>query len=201
MTNQGTCSEACWHAREPVCHCACNGANHGCLLVNGAPEPARTKRKGETRWRLFGVVGHWEVMDTERYLGSAWAYQAIPGKCKWPEAQNRDDSRDKLLWVRVDLSEDVAAAGFLRAKQMAALAHRRFHITYDECNGITQRGFGKTPARHCTDPAAHALNPALDALFATLLCSSCEPGLQSPHQWHDKQLCACPQCNQAIAAA
>ena len=55
-----TCGEACWHAREEVCRCSCGGVNHGCLLVDGAEQPARTSRIDGHRYRL-AVVGQGAV--------------------------------------------------------------------------------------------------------------------------------------------
>ena len=51
-----TCGEACWHARDEVCRCSCNGRNHGCLNVAGAEKPTRTAKIDGERWTLAGVT-------------------------------------------------------------------------------------------------------------------------------------------------
>ena len=186
LQRAGTCAEACWNAREDVCRCACNGANHGCLLVNGAPAPGRTKRTADTRWRLHAVTPHWDYMKTHHYLGDSWAFQVVPKGCKWPEAQGADDSA-LFLWVRVEVTEEQAAAQFARAMQMDDLAHRHYHRT--DCDGVTQWRGAKIQ-RPCEDPAAHVPKPALEALYATLRCRWCEKGDCS---WHyNGGLCSCP---------
>ena len=36
-----TCGEACWHAKEDICRCYCNGRNHGCLKSPNGISPMR----------------------------------------------------------------------------------------------------------------------------------------------------------------
>lgn len=51
-----TCGDACWHAREDICRCSCNGKNHGCLR-DGGTQPERTSRRKTYVYKLHAVVG------------------------------------------------------------------------------------------------------------------------------------------------
>ena len=50
-----TCGDNCWHAREEICRCSCGGANHGCLLADGAEQPVRTAKIDGGRYQLAGI--------------------------------------------------------------------------------------------------------------------------------------------------
>jgi hypothetical protein len=74
LTNH-TCNEACWWAKEKVCHCSCGGKNHGCLLVDGAERPSRTSRiDGE----MYGLAAVGRYADLYREAENA--LKALPPK-------------------------------------------------------------------------------------------------------------------------
>ena len=50
-----TCGDACWHAREDVCHCSCGGANHGCLRGLNGVRPIRTAKVNGDMCQLRAV--------------------------------------------------------------------------------------------------------------------------------------------------
>lgn len=50
-----TCGEACWHAKENVCHCSCGGVNHGCLLSPDGARPVRTAKIDGVRYELKAI--------------------------------------------------------------------------------------------------------------------------------------------------
>ena len=50
-----TCGEACWHARESVCHCSCGGVNHG-ILNRGGARPDRVCKIGGNLYELVGII-------------------------------------------------------------------------------------------------------------------------------------------------
>ena len=152
--SQRTCAEQCWNAREDVCRCTCHGANHGCLLINGRPAPGRTKRTGDTRWRLHAVADHSTACFVlERYLvGDHWALQAIPKDCKWPEAQGAD-CWGSLVWVRSDVPEEQADAEVQKAHAEARADHMAYHLR--ECDGVTDSYQHPRIAHPCTEPEFH----------------------------------------------
>lgn len=53
--SEATCGEACWEAREDVCHCSCGGENHGCMRSADGVRPARTSRIDGYMYELKGV--------------------------------------------------------------------------------------------------------------------------------------------------
>ena len=55
----GTCSTACWYAKEPACNCQCGGPNHGIMRVEGAEQPGRTRRIKDRLYRLEAVLTSW----------------------------------------------------------------------------------------------------------------------------------------------
>ena len=72
--SEATCGEACWQAREDVCRCCCNGANHGCDRLTGE-RPERTKRKDMHRYKLTAITGYAEAWrmprnDHSDYMGN-----------------------------------------------------------------------------------------------------------------------------------
>ena len=60
IMSEATCGEACWQAREDVCRCCCNGANHGCDRKT-SERPERTRRKGAHRYKLMAITGYGEA--------------------------------------------------------------------------------------------------------------------------------------------
>jgi len=87
ITSQ-TCGENCWHAKEEVCRCSCGGANHGCLLVNGAQQPIRTKRIDGAMYELAEVgVKPYEIDERLR--------KDFPPKCVVPESIPQYCDKDK----------------------------------------------------------------------------------------------------------
>jgi len=54
VTDQ-TCGEACWHAREDVCRCACGGKNHGILRSQNGQQPVRTRRIASHMYQMLAV--------------------------------------------------------------------------------------------------------------------------------------------------
>lgn len=65
LTGQ-TCAANCWYAREPECRCSCSGANHGCLLVDGAEQPRRNCTIQGARYVLATIGGWGEIAPRER---------------------------------------------------------------------------------------------------------------------------------------
>ena len=65
----GTCSFACWDAREDVCRCLCNGANHGINRTAGAAQPKHTMRVKRNLYELRAVC--------DAYADAAVAADAI----------------------------------------------------------------------------------------------------------------------------
>lgn len=61
-----TCAANCWYARETDCRCACGGANHGILLVDGAEQPRRTSRILGTVYVLAAAGSYSQIGGLER---------------------------------------------------------------------------------------------------------------------------------------
>lgn len=62
-----TCSDACWYAREDVCHCMCNGANHGIYRNSGNTGLVeRTMRIKSKRYKLYAVSGRLDAYEIQR---------------------------------------------------------------------------------------------------------------------------------------
>ena len=136
ILSRDTCSEACWNAREHVCRCSCGGANHGCMLVNGAPQPGRTKRVKETRYRLAAVLDWNNFDDRFQYRSlindSRFAFQAIPKDCKWPEIAGVKVP-DRFIWVDSSISEADAQTLMATAKAHYWEEQKQYHLK--ECDG------------------------------------------------------------------
>lgn len=116
-----TCGEACWHAREAVCHCSCGGRNHGCL-TDGGVRPERSARIQGHRYILKGVgyedldkpAQEFNTAHGERYLYAHTATDrfnaGVPAKLrtateaqveKWEELSGfRDNLRS--AWCRAN---------------------------------------------------------------------------------------------------
>lgn len=57
-----TCGEACWEAREDVCHCSCGGKNHGIHRRGGTAE--RTAKIDGYKYKLEAVGKHRDLIQT-----------------------------------------------------------------------------------------------------------------------------------------
>jgi hypothetical protein len=55
MVTEQTCGDACWHAREDICHCSCSGKNHGCLRTEDGQQPNRTRKIKGGMYQLIAV--------------------------------------------------------------------------------------------------------------------------------------------------
>jgi len=53
--SEATCGESCWEAREDICHCSCNGKNHGCMRSANGTRPQRTAKIDGVRYVLKAV--------------------------------------------------------------------------------------------------------------------------------------------------
>ena len=194
MTVPRTCAEQCWHAREEICRCACNGANHGCLLVNGAPIPGRTKRVKDDRFRLAAVMHTHDARDLTRELPNHYATQAVPKDCKWPEAKGADFT-SVFLWVSAEVSEDQAAKEIEQAQFIIKAKKIDWHRQQDTCDGKVETfGVNKWD---CPHPEAHAPSE-YDAVIAAMRCDACAKDghrkEDGTHQWHFDMYCHCPTC-------
>lgn len=50
-----TCGDACWHAREDICHCSCGGVNHG-ILTRGGTSPVRNSKISGQFYELVSII-------------------------------------------------------------------------------------------------------------------------------------------------
>lgn len=50
-----TCGLQCWTAQDDICHCSCNGANHGCLRTADGIQPTRSKKIQGVFYELHSV--------------------------------------------------------------------------------------------------------------------------------------------------
>jgi len=73
-----TCGEACWHAKEDICRCACGGKNHGILKFANGEQPVRTCKISGRRYELLSVGTYKEV-----YTQMAELYKAIGKSASW----------------------------------------------------------------------------------------------------------------------
>jgi hypothetical protein len=127
---ESTCGEACWHAKEEVCRCACGGKNHGILLSENGQQPVRTAKINGKRYVLFAVGPRSEISDQlHEIMGERYNYHphyrgddylekpATPQQAEhWKElAQYRElEARDwyfvapTLAWQRADVAEKTA---------------------------------------------------------------------------------------------
>jgi hypothetical protein len=111
-----TCGDACWNARDLICHCSCGGRNHG-IFSRGGNQPERTARIGGSMYRLVetGFYGAIEKrrMDETRACGHDWYYDpngpwikktATQTQLKnWPEFQAFAESKEAPygLWQKI----------------------------------------------------------------------------------------------------
>ena len=56
-----TCGDACWRAKDDICHCSCGGRNHGCLRGEHGEQPPRTKKIKGMMYQLIAVSPNPEV--------------------------------------------------------------------------------------------------------------------------------------------
>lgn len=75
-----TCGEACWHAKDEVCHCSCYGKNHGCLRNKNGVKPDRHARIDGIVYKLEGVG---DVYDDARRINQSAGYKAIEKPSKF----------------------------------------------------------------------------------------------------------------------
>ena len=199
MQYERTCAEQCWYAREDVCKCACDGAKHGCLLINGAPAPGRTRRVRDTRYRLHAVMDWREARDMERHLFRGnrlemhWAFQVVPKDCKWPEAVNAAPG-SMFVWIKAEVPEAQAAAEMIQARFVRHAEDVQYHR--ENCNGTAyaqaeyEIKLGRAP-RPCNNAPAHLPLPDVDAWIAAQRCWACDEGKHERH--YDDYWCKCPE--------
>ena len=120
ILTDATCGQACWYAKEDVCRCRCGGENHGCLLMEGAEQPTRTKKKQHKLYELVSVViGYWDsqqtmdALDGNRNHSPDWdkvgqhhASSAQKSNFRWPELAGFTPStglqkHPYLIWKRI----------------------------------------------------------------------------------------------------
>lgn len=100
---RGTCSFACWDAREDVCRCLCGGANHGINRKEESVQPKHTMRVKRNLYELRAVSSHyWAAEEAARELrrnaprihqfgykyldkDAAISKSATPSQLAWPE--------------------------------------------------------------------------------------------------------------------
>lgn len=136
---QGTCNEACWLAKEPVCRCQCGGVNHGIMLEmdpetgETKEQPGRYKQQLGVRYQLDSVHTTWseanaqahqlsreynERWDLNWWVKSAFHESAKGGQLKWPEVKGLVEFWDRLgaqyhiylVWVRLEPEKQYAGA-------------------------------------------------------------------------------------------
>ena len=153
MTVARTCGEACWLARQEVCRCSCNGANHGCKLVNGRPLPGRTKRVKDTRYRLVAVLP-WAQRSDYRQLERLphWAFQVVPKQCQWPEVKTAGKDA-QFAWIEDTFTLEQAESQMAEAKAADDRKHQIYHLK--ECDGTTMHYRYPKIASPCGEPTTH----------------------------------------------
>lgn len=71
-----TCGEACWYAKEDLCHCCCAGKNHGCLKTGTGISPMRMAKIDGHMYQLKGFGKYGEM------LGQAEVINKAKGPCR-----------------------------------------------------------------------------------------------------------------------
>lgn len=108
-----TCGDACWHARDLICHCSCGGKNHG-IFARGGNQPDRTARINGSMYKLVEVGPYREIeksrMDKTKESGHDWYFdpcgpfvRKVATKSqlsKWPELSAYPDGCD-ILWQKL----------------------------------------------------------------------------------------------------
>ena len=74
--SEHTCGEACWSAREDICHCSCGGKNHGCMRDADGVRPVRTAKIDGYRYELR-AVGYREVATDAEAINRAAGYREV----------------------------------------------------------------------------------------------------------------------------
>lgn len=116
-----TCGDACWHAKDLVCHCSCGGKNHG-IFSRGGNQPERTCKIGGQFYKLVEVGTYAaiskRVMEELRAINHYWLLDPNGPWCKrpatktqadkWPEvAAFKGDEKPYLLWQQITLPERI----------------------------------------------------------------------------------------------
>lgn len=121
-----TCGDACWHARDAICHCSCGGKNHG-IFARGEAQPIRTAKINGAMYRLVEVGKHQQIekrrfaeviaMKHDWYFDPHGPWLAKPATKSalknWPElaAFQNDDanydlgSKTYILWQAIGKGE------------------------------------------------------------------------------------------------
>ena len=60
--SEATCSDACWYAKDDICHCSCGGKNHGCMRSSDGVQPKRTAKIDGYRYQL-AAAGYDDIFD------------------------------------------------------------------------------------------------------------------------------------------
>lgn len=140
ILTRDTCSEACWNAHEHVCRCSCGGTNHGCMLVNGVPQPNRTRRVKDTRYRLAAVLDWMNFEDRFQYraleYSQDFAFQAVPKDCKWTELAGIAEPY-RFIWVKETISIEDTQKLLDNAKTKYLNERIEYHLKYGDCDGVT----------------------------------------------------------------
>lgn len=113
-----TCGEACWHARDEVCHCSCGGKNHGILRTKDGTRPERTCKKNGQFYTLAGVAPSYieaekmlrEVLDTS-FPGLDWCAYGEYRDCSTMPVLSRKASISALKWKEVQAVESTEYHG------------------------------------------------------------------------------------------
>lgn len=109
-----TCGDACWHARDLVCHCSCGGRNHG-IFSRGGSQPIRTAKIGGDMYQLVEVGPCREIearrMQEIKACGHHWYFDPAGPWIKkpasktaiknWPEVQGFG-SDCYILWKKLN---------------------------------------------------------------------------------------------------
>lgn len=113
MITERTCGDACWHAREDICHCSCGGRNHGCLRTNDGEQPARTKRIQGAMYQLIAVETYSETECRAATKHPIYILQRMiddnaikAGLFEWHELKGSKSFCDKPLPVYVKTASE-----------------------------------------------------------------------------------------------
>jgi len=55
LITEQTCGDACWHAKDEICHCSCGGRNHGCMRTKDGEQPQRTRKIKGSMYQLVTI--------------------------------------------------------------------------------------------------------------------------------------------------
>jgi len=93
--SEATCGEACWSAREDVCHCSCGGKNHGCLRSADGVQPTRNCKIDGDRYELKAVGG--EVHADAKAINLASGIKSCLPSMLLGEYYGAATSRDRMF--------------------------------------------------------------------------------------------------------